>query len=235
VTGAVSLCFDDGFRRTAQKVLRIFGQRGLAASFAVLAAPELASDPAIRAAPIADWGFWRDAVAAGHTVEPHGYDHAHLGRMPADAAIASLERTLDCFAREIDGFRPADAVFHAPYLAAPPDIVEWIGARMLGVRIGGEAEGLNDLQRVRRGGRIQCVTYGPDGVDASVEARLDRFLAHRSGWLVLVLHGLDDEGWGPLSSSALEAVLDRLLAAGVAIEPPARVLLRVGADVSEAG
>ena len=50
----VSFCFDDGFRATAGKVWSLFAARGLSACFAVLAAPELAQDPLIRASEVAD-------------------------------------------------------------------------------------------------------------------------------------------------------------------------------------
>jgi peptidoglycan/xylan/chitin deacetylase (PgdA/CDA1 family) len=222
----VSFCFDDGFARTAAKAQRIFGERGLAACFAVLAAPQLAADRAIREAEIADWGVWREALAAGHDVEPHGWDHAHLGRIPLGAATDSVARTLDCFQHELPRFEPRTALFHAPYLAAPPAVVGWIGARMLGVRIGGADDGLNVGADLVLGGPVQCATHGPNLIDDWLADRLERFLARPEGWLVLALHGLDDEGWGPVTSHTLSAALDRLLGASVAIEPPSRVMRR---------
>jgi peptidoglycan/xylan/chitin deacetylase (PgdA/CDA1 family) len=93
----VSFCFDDGFRASADSISRIFASRSVAACFCVLAAPELAEDPFIRGARIADWAYWRDANAAGHEVAPHGYAHEHLGKVSVESAQASEQRTLDAF------------------------------------------------------------------------------------------------------------------------------------------
>jgi hypothetical protein len=40
---------------------------------------------------------------------------------------------------------------------------------------------------------------------------IDKFLEAPSGWFIYNTHGLDDEGWGPVSSDFLDELLDRLL------------------------
>ena len=40
-----------------------------------------------------------------------------------------------------------------------------------------------------------------------------------SGWLCCNLHGLDDEGWGPIGSDALERLLERLVTGDVLVRP----------------
>jgi hypothetical protein len=40
-----------------------------------------------------------------------------------------------------------------------------------------------------------------------------------------VFHGLDGEGWGTVTSTALEQMLDEVLMAGVAVTTPNRFLL----------
>jgi hypothetical protein len=39
---------------------------------------------------------------------------------------------------------------------------------------------------------------------------VDELLARASGWLCYNAHGLNDEGWGPLSARTLEHVLEQL-------------------------
>ena len=39
---------------------------------------------------------------------------------------------------------------------------------------------------------------------------IDQFLEGPSGWFIYNTHGLDDEGWGPVSSVFLDELLDRL-------------------------
>lgn len=218
----MSFCFDDGFRETAGKVWSLFGQRTLGATFCVLAAPELAADPFIRTRPIADWGLWREAAAAGHEVEPHGWAHERLGGLPFEAACEGLDRTLDAFQLELPGFDPARQIFHLAYLVAPQPVVDHLSSKVLGVRRGLGQAGLNATPRRD----VDCITFG-DPADDLLTARLDRFLADEHGWLVLVLHGLDGEGWGPVRSEVLERQVDRLLAAGVRIAPAGQVLRAV--------
>lgn len=214
----VSVCFDDGFRATADKVRAVFEARGLRASFCVLARPDLAEDPFIQAAPIADWAYWREAAAAGHEVAPHGWAHERLSDLDAEAACASLDRTLDAFAAELPDFEVRDQLFHLAYLAAPAPVVRHAAARTLGVRRALGRAGLNPPGRHEPGGDVDCTTFG-DPAGELMTARLDRFLAAEEGWLVLVLHGLDGEGWGPVPREVLERQLDRLLDAGVRIVP----------------
>lgn len=40
---------------------------------------------------------------------------------------------------------------------------------------------------------VDCACFGPDGVCAAAKRRLDEF-EKEAGWLVLILHGLDDAG-----------------------------------------
>lgn len=219
----VSFCFDDGFRRSADKVRRIFDARGLSACFCVLSAPELADDPGIKGATIADWAYWREAAAAGHEIAPHGHAHEAYANIEPDAARRSIEVCWETLERELPGFDRRRSVFHVPYLSAPADLVDWIGARSLGARLMLGRDGLNPSPG-RASGPFDCACFGPDQVGASATRRLDGFEQQR-GWLVMVFHGLDDEGWGPVASAQLEVLIDKALEAGMTILPPNRLLL----------
>jgi peptidoglycan/xylan/chitin deacetylase (PgdA/CDA1 family) len=221
----ISFCFDDGFRASADSVTRIFSRRNVAACFCVLAAPELAADPFIRGARIADWAYWREALAAGHEVAPHGYAHEHLGKIDAAEAYDSVRRTLDAFARELPGFDARQSLYHLAYLAAPAPIVEWVGARTLGARMALGNAGRNDPRVWARGKPVDCMTFGPPDALSLVRERVARFVRDEDGWLVLVLHGLDGEGWGTVASPGLEQLLDEVLDAGLAVTTPNRLLL----------
>lgn len=218
----LSVCFDDGFRATADQARALFEARGLRATFCVLARPDLTADPFIRAAPIADWAYWREAASAGHEVAPHGWAHERLGDLDTQEACAGLDRTLDAFAAELPGFDPRDQLFHLAYLAAPAPVTQHLAACTLGVRRALGRAGLNPPGRHELGGDVDCITFG-DPAGELMTARLDRFLAAEEGWLVLVLHGLDSEGWGPVPREVLERQLDRLLDAGVLIAPAGQV------------
>lgn len=221
----VSFCFDDGFRASADSVTRIFSARNVPACFCVLAAPELAADPFIRGASIADWSYWRETLAAGHEVAPHGYAHEHLGKIDPAEAQLSVRRTLDAFARELPQFDARRSLYHLAYLAAPAPIVEWIGARTLGARMALGNRGRNDPGAWLPGKPVDCMTFGPPDALSLARERIARFVRDEDGWLVLVLHGLDGEGWGTVASIGLEQMLDDVLDAGVAVTTPNRLLL----------
>lgn len=220
----ISFCFDDGFRASADKVQRIFSQRGLSACFCALSAPELAEDPFIRAAPIADWAYWREAVAAGHEVAPHGYAHEYFGKLSFEAACDSVQRCLDTFQQQLTSFDPRSSVYHLAYLSAPVSIVQWIGERTLATRMALSTTGRNDLSAWSRGKPIDCMTFAPPDADAVAPQRIERFIQEDDGWLVLVFHGLDGEGWGTLSSDVLARMLDDIQHAGIAVATPNRTL-----------
>ena len=59
--------------------------------------------------------------------------------------------------------------------------------------------------------RLGCWGYGPDFCDNYVENEVNDFLAGPGGWLILNLHGLDDEGWGPVSSKYLDSFIKRMV------------------------
>jgi peptidoglycan/xylan/chitin deacetylase (PgdA/CDA1 family) len=224
VRKTISFCFDDGFRASADKIQRIFAQRNQSACFCVLTAPELAEDPFIRAAPIADWAYWREAIAAGHEVAPHGYAHEYFGKLSFEAACDSVQRTLDSFQQELPGFDAKRSLYHLAYLAAPVPVVQWIGERTLGTRMALGGAGRNDLATWSQGMPIDCITFAPPDADELARQRVERFIQAEDGWLVLVFHGLDGEGWGTLSSDALTRMLDDIERAGVVVAPPNRTL-----------
>lgn len=52
---------------------------------------------------------------------------------------------------------------------------------------------------------------GPENIDGWIEEQVNGCLETSGGWLVLNTHGLDDEGWGPVSSTYLRQLLNRLI------------------------
>ena len=45
----------------------------------------------------------------------------------------------------------------------------------------------------------------------ATEDEIQKFLASPGGWLILNLHGLDNEGWGPVSTEYLDNLLSRMV------------------------
>jgi hypothetical protein len=147
---------------------------------------------------------------------PHGYRHANKAELPLADAQRLIERCLDVFAAELEGFDAAEASFAFPYNRSTPALEAWLGGRVRAFRTAGE--GLMPLPRCAQK-RVTCVSFGPGRCDDHLVRTIDSFLGGPPGWLCYNLHGLDDEGWGAVGSATLEALLERLVASGVHVLP----------------
>ena len=68
--------------------------------------------------------------------------------------------------------------------------------------------------------KLVSSSKGPENIDAYLDRKINGFLAGPAGWLVFSAHGLDEEGWGWISSDYLDRLLVRLVKTpGVAILP----------------
>ena len=211
----VTLSFDDGFRKSCQKIARAYESRKLAAAFNVLACenridllpPE---DRYMRFTPLGDFAFWNELQARGHEVMPHGYRHANKSRLPFAEGQALIEKCLDIFAEKLHGFDATQAVFSFPYNATTTELEAWLPSQVRAFR-GGSSEAINPLPAPEL---VQLGTsgFGPGNCDEHLEGEVQRLLKTPHGWLVYCAHGIDDEGWGPLSDTYLNKLLDRLLA-----------------------
>jgi peptidoglycan/xylan/chitin deacetylase (PgdA/CDA1 family) len=214
----VTLSFDDGFERSSIRTAEIFERHGLVAELNVLAAGHLeeSSDAWHTKWRKGDFALWNDLQARGHRVMPHGYRHADKTKLPLTEAQRSIERCLDAFTAELEGFEPARASFAFPYNRSTPALEAWLGRRVRAFRTYGDA-----VMALPRPGqqRIGCAGFGPDRCDDHLVATVDSFLDGPPGWLCYNLHGLDDEGWGPVGSDTLDDLLGRLVARGVPVLP----------------
>jgi hypothetical protein len=220
----VSFCFDDGFRESTFKTARLFDERGLLASFCVLGQPSASADPAHTDARFADWGDLRALRLSGHDIAPHGWAHERLGEMTFEAARAGLERTFEKLEAELPGFDVGSAVFHAAYLQMPSNLRAWVLSRVRAIRVSSGRGGRNGFPADTTNRLIDCVTFGPTNVMEGCERCLDDFMRGDDPWQVLVLHGLDGEGWGAIDQDDLELLLDRVAHDGIAIRSVTQVL-----------
>ena len=58
--------------------------------------------------------------------------------------------------------------------------------------------------------KLTCTSHGPDNCEQHLDGEIARLLEQPSGWLIYNVHGLDDEGWGPIGSDYLDKLLQRL-------------------------
>jgi peptidoglycan/xylan/chitin deacetylase (PgdA/CDA1 family) len=227
----VTFSSDDGFRASCLAMAAVFERHGLPACFNVLAADDgsFAGHPsdAQIGIPKGDFALWRELAARGHEIQPHGWHHADKAQLPLAEAQALCERTLARFNAEMPGFAPARAVFNYPYNSTTPELTAWLGARVRAQRGGGEA--INPLPS-RSLRWLGSSAAGPGNCERHCEAEIARLLARESGWLVYCLHGVEPEGWGPITVSWLDRTLACLRAMPtVAVIPAAMALAQADA------
>ena len=219
-----SLTFDDGLRRSCLKAAEIFERFELSASFNVIATGHL---PSFRPPdkyhrwPRGDFGLWNELKSRGHEIMPHGYDHTDKSKIPFDAAKAKVERCLEMFSTNLVGFESQQAIFHYPNNRSTPELNAWILDRVRAYcELGRAINPLpNALTRV-----VAASSWGPHPCDHDLDYQVDDLFDRESGWLVYNLHGLDEEGWGPIGSDCLKETLERLLQNNVRVLSPSQAL-----------
>jgi peptidoglycan/xylan/chitin deacetylase (PgdA/CDA1 family) len=225
-THFITLSFDDGFKKSSLRTAEIFEKHKLAACINVIATahlPEFVLPNEYHRWPVGDFGLWNELVDRGHEVMPHGYKHANKREIPFAEAKDLIRRCLDYFARHLKGFDPGKAVFNFPFNASTPAVEEWLAGEVMAFRTGGPA--INPLPH-RGQSKLTCTSFGPDNIDAHLTSEIDKLLSEPAGWLIYNTHGLDDEGWGPLSASVLDRLLARLVAMPhVSVMPAGQALL----------
>ena len=224
----VSLSFDDGFRKSFVRTAEIYERFGLSGCFNVIASAHIPGnkvrDDYMRQELFGDFGLWNELQDRGHEIMPHGYQHAHLAELPIEEAKGLILRALDLFSKELRGFDPKKSVFNFPYNQSSPELEAWLPSVIMAFRAHGGM--LNpvpgtDTVKITTGG------WGPGNAEKHVDETVERLLAQPSGWMVYNLHGLNEEGWGPIRPEYLTKLLARLRAIdSVRVLPTARVLMQ---------
>jgi len=221
----VTLSFDDGFKKSTLKTIEIYEKYGLSASINVLATAHLKTfelPNEYHRWPVADFELWNELKQRGHELMPHGYKHIDKASVPLDQAKQLILSCLEVFSRELDGFDPKQSLFVFPHNSSTPEIEKWLATKVRAFRTGGG--GMNPLP-YKGQVKLTCSGFGPGNSEDHLNGEIKNLLAADSGWLNYNLHGLDDEGWGPVRAYYLDKLLDRLLAIdSVAVMPHIQAL-----------
>ena len=206
----ISLSFDDGFDQSNLKIAEIYEKFGLSACFNVLALENVPDEKALdgyNSVPMGNFKLWNELQSRGHEIMPHGLIHHNLTQMPLADAQKSITRCLEIFTQKLDGFDSREAVFNFAYNASTPEIEAWLPTVVRAFRTSGDA--INPLPYQ---GQVKLTTTGsgPENCEWHLDEYLARWLAQPSGWLLYNLHGLDEEGWGPIRAEYLDGLLARL-------------------------
>ena len=223
----VTLSFDDGFRKSNVRIAEIYERFGLRACMNVLAAPEkLVEEQHEWGKARGDFELWNELQSRGHEIMPHGYNHSDKGELPFESAKKSILRCLDVFGEKLEGFEAKKTVFNFPYNRSTPELEAWLPSVVRAFRTSGG--GLNPVPH--EGMRKLTTTgEGPGNCEWHLDEQIEALLSQPEGWLVYNTHGLDDEGWGPISAGYLDRLLARLVGMeGVEVMPSGVALARSG-------
>jgi peptidoglycan/xylan/chitin deacetylase (PgdA/CDA1 family) len=224
----LTLSFDDGFEKSSIRTAEIYEKYGLSACINVIATAHLANfslPNEYHAWKAGDFRLWNELKSRGHEIMPHSYDHQNLTEMSFEEAKGSVLKCLEIFNTELTGFNAKESVYNFAYNASSPEIEEWLGTQVRAFRTGGPA--VNALPYPGQK-KLTCISHGPENIDQHLGETIDQFLEGPCGWLIYNTHGLDDEGWGPVSSVFLDELLSRLSAMKtVEILPAGKALDRI--------
>jgi peptidoglycan/xylan/chitin deacetylase (PgdA/CDA1 family) len=218
-THILTLSFDDGFKKSFYRLAEIHDAYGLKACLNVIATGHL---PSFNTEPkwipqklLGNIDDWNTLKSRGHEVMPHTWDHLNLTEIPVEAAKTKIDQCLDYFEKNLEGYKASEAVYNFAYNASTPELDNYALQRVRAVRTGGwlvlKDTLVNLLPVSPKPSALGCWGHGPDFCDNYTEEAINTFLAGSGGWLILNLHGLDDEGWGPVSTKYLDGLLKRLV------------------------
>lgn len=217
-THVLSLSFDDGFKKSFYRIAEIHEEYGLKACLNVIATGHLPDfkkvDDWILPEILGDFDDWNKLASRGHEVMPHSWKHLNLTKVPLSQAKENILKCLEYFDDNLEGYEPQKAVYNYAFDASTEELDLFTLQHVRAVRTGGwllwEDEEYNAMPVLEKTGRLGCWTNGPSNNDRWVDKQVNDFLKTDGGWLILNLHGLDEEGWGPISASYLDELLQRL-------------------------
>ena len=224
----ITLSFDDGFKKSSIRTAEIFEKYKLSACINVIATAHLPGfelPNEHHAFPVGDFILWNELQARGHEIMMHGYKHAHKDEIPFNDAKSLIMQCIEVFAKELKGFNAKNSIFNFPFNASTPELEEWLPSQVKAFRTGGTP--INKLPHKGQS-KLTCTSFGPENIDKHLNGEIEKLLARPSGWLIYNTHGLDDEGWGPMSSDFLDRLLARLVEIdSVEIIPLGKALSRI--------
>lgn len=218
-THMLTLSFDDGFKKSFYRIAEIHAEYGLKACLNVIASGHLPEFKGVGKWVLPElmgnFDDWNTLKSRGHELMPHTWDHINLTEVPIEEAKRNIDKCLDYFEQYLEGYKASEAVYNFAFNASTPELNAFTLTKVRAVRTGGSLllkdTRVNMIPRGSKPVALGCWSRGPDMCNSYVEEEVNTFLAGTGGWLIINLHGLDDEGWGPVSTGYLDGLLKRLV------------------------
>ncbi len=213
----ITFSFDDGFKKSFLKAAEIHERYGTSGCFNVIASGHLPSfkavDDWILPELLGDFETWNNLLARGHEVMPHTWEHLNLTKVSLEHAKENIDKCLEYFEDNLDAYENENAIFNYAFCASTPEIEKYTLSKVRAVRTGGWhfMDGMaNEIPSSKEPVKLGCWTFGPKKIDKDIKREVDQFLKTDGGWLIFNVHGLDEEGWGPMSAKFYDKLLKRL-------------------------
>lgn len=217
-THILSISWDDGFKKSFHQTADIFEKYNLKACLNVIASahlPNYGSPNSYHSDKVGDFKDWNELKKRGHEIMPHSWAHQNLAKMPLGEAQKYIDKCLEYFSGHLDNFKMEEAVYNYAFNASTIELDEYLLTKVKAIRTGGwhilGQKMENPFPSASSSMRLGCWSFGPDNADGWTEKTINDFLETKGGWLILNLHGLDNEGWGPVGSRFLDNLLQRLI------------------------
>lgn len=200
----LTLSFDDGFKKSFYRIAEIHENYGLKACLNIIASahtPCYSPPNEYMLDEVGNFNDWNLLKSRGHEIMPHSWNHRDLTEMPLNQAKEDIDKCISFFQENLNGFKANNAIYNFAYNASTKELEDFALTRVRGIRTGAWHIAENNqtwkngtnLQNVQK---VGCTSFGPGNADHWVENQVSQFLTSAGGWLVLNLHGLDNEGWG---------------------------------------
>lgn len=200
----LTFSFDDGFLDSTTKTAAIFENFSLRAEFNVVASFSFKDDHTTN--NHAKFDFLNELQSRGHIIQPHGYNHTDKTKVAFNEATDLIDKCIDIFSENLDGFVAIKSIFCFPYNASNEEVEQYVSGKFRAFRTGYDKV-INDIPS-----RKTKMIFGDSwpNVEEQIDRSIQELLKMENGWLVYNTHGIDGEGWEPISSEYLEKTLVRL-------------------------
>ena len=140
-THVISLSFDDGFKKSFYRIAEIHENYGLKACLNVIATGHMKSfntEPKwIPQGILGDFNDWNKLKARGHEIMPHTWEHLNLTEIPIEKAQENIEKCLNYFEENLDGYTSKEAVYNFAYNASTTELEDFVMTKVPATRTGG--------------------------------------------------------------------------------------------------
>ena len=208
---AVTFSIDDGFWKSTQTFLPLFDRYGFKATFNLVTSwitPKKAdvNDEYNQGTTHGTWTDWKTVLDAGHEIGSHSMTHPHLPQLPPNEIKRQLLYSKRRIAKRLG--LSGSKTFALPYNDSSGEVREWIGKYYIAAREGTRTGEINepgsiDFLAVRSWWPLQHQPL------SDITDRIDR-AREMNGWLVIGLHGMNGEGWHPITTEKMTGTLEYL-------------------------